>query len=104
MQTSDLTGALTDPCPICGLAPVKGVNVFGEDATPVDGSFTVCFGCGLVQLIHDGMRCALTQEQADWLFNQDVVLYNLIGVAKMRAINPMRTSEIVREQRENQKN
>lgn len=100
MQTSDLTGALTDPCPVCGLAPAKGVNILGDSAQPEDGSFTVCFGCGLLQIIRGGMRCALTETEAEFLFQQDVVIYNILAVARMRAMAPMRTQEIVREQHE----
>lgn len=94
-----LTGALNDPCPVCGLKPVKAVALHAEDADPSEGAVTVCFGCNLVQVIHDGMRCALTDDEADWLFDQMLLQNNVLAVAKMRAKNPMRVGELVREQK-----
>lgn len=98
---TQLSGAMTDPCPVCHLKPARGVN-FQDDrpATASDGALTVCFGCALVQIIRDGMRCSLSEDEADWLFAQPALLMNVAAVAKMRAINPMRVGELVREQQE----
>lgn len=93
-----LTGALTDPCPVCHLKPKLGIDTSGMHAEPTDGAYTICFGCGLVQVIRDGMRCALTEAEADWVFEKPELIISLVAISKMRAINPMRTGEIVREQ------
>ena len=98
MRQVNLTGALTDPCPVCSMKPAHGMNVHGENAEPEDGAVTVCFGCGLVQIIHDGMRCALTEDEADWLFSEEVLVAHIVAMSKMRAIAPWRTAEIVRGQ------
>lgn len=97
-----LTGAMTDPCPVCQLKPVKGVNLQGIGAEPTEGAFTVCFGCGLIQIVHDGMRCALTDAEADWVYNQIELVMQLLAISKLRAKNPLRTGELVREQTEQQ--
>lgn len=97
-----LRGALNDPCPVCCLIPVKALNYGTPDdgANPDEGAITVCFGCGLVQRIHDGMRCALSEGEAEWLFDRMDVIQHVVMIAKMRAKAPMRVSELVREQQE----
>lgn len=95
-----LAGAMTDPCPVCQMKPSRGVNVQGTDADPREGAFTVCYGCGLVQIIRDGMRCALSEAQADWVFEQPDMICSLVAIAKLRAQNPWRVGDIVRKQKE----
>lgn len=103
-NTSNLSGALTDPCPVCHLKPVTGICVHGSDPQAEDGSLLICYGCGLVQIVRYQMRCALTPEEADWMFERPELLHNVIGLAKMRAVDPMRTGELVREQYEEEQN
>lgn len=97
-----LAGALNDPCPVCCLVPVKAVNYNrpGQDAEPDEGAVAICFGCGLVSRIHDGMRCALTDREANWLFSTQAVVQHVLSVAKLRSKQPMRVQELVREQKE----
>lgn len=93
-----LAGAMTDPCPVCNLKPKNAVSTHG-DATPDDGAITICFGCGLVQIIRNGMRCAL-QKGDCWVFDAPDMVVHLVALAKLRAMNPMRTGELVRQQAE----
>lgn len=97
-----LTGALNDPCPVCCLIPVKAVNYGApaQGAEPDEGAVTICFGCALVQRIHNGIRCSLTAEEAEWIFYEMSVVEHVMSVAKLRSQNPMRVQELVREQRE----
>jgi hypothetical protein len=98
VKTSDLKGAMTDPCPVCMLKPVKGINITGESPEPSEGALTFCFGCGLMQIIRGGLRCALTQEEADHMCGHMEVVEHLLALARMRAVNPFRTQELIREQ------
>jgi hypothetical protein len=95
-----LTGALTDPCPVCGLKPKQGLCVAGEPDSP-GLSMTLCFGCGLVQVIRDGMRCATTPED-EWLFHQPELISSIMAHAIIRSQNPLRTGEMVRQQMESE--
>jgi hypothetical protein len=63
-----------------------------------DGTITVCFGCGLVQMVRSGIRCAIPEDDAEDLFSNPAVIAAVITVAKLRAVDPMRVSEIVRAQ------
>lgn len=98
-DTYPLEGALSDPCPVCDMKPVTGMNNQGLGAEPHEGAVTICFGCGLVQVIHDGMRVAPSKDYAEWLYMQPDFLRSVLAVSQMRALNPGRTKEIIEEQR-----
>lgn len=101
-SSAPLSGALNDPCPVCCLIPVKAVN-FGapeQGAEPEEGAVVICFGCALVQRIHNGMRCALTEDEAEFIFYNAGLIEHVLAVAKLRSQQPWRVADLVRQQKE----
>ena len=94
-----MSKSLCEPCPVCNLVLDHARHAAGVENEPCEGAYTVCFGCGLVQVIHDGKRVALTEDEADLVFDQPALLAAVLTICKLRAVNPHRVSEILAQQR-----